>query len=58
VIEDAPPGIAVAGAGRHVIGVATMYPAERLDAADTVFAALERIGVEVNGDRVRLTILD
>jgi sugar-phosphatase len=55
VIEDAPPGIEAARAGKiPSIGVAQTYPARALAAADLVVARLADLRVSRSGGRLRL----
>ena len=56
VIEDAPAGIRAArAAGMKVIGLASTYPASKLQEADTVVAGLGQIEVAADGG-AKLTI--
>jgi mannitol-1-/sugar-/sorbitol-6-phosphatase len=57
VIEDAPAGIEAArNGGMRVIGVATTYPAARLEGADAVVARLSDLTIQPSGDQILITM--
>jgi sugar-phosphatase len=56
VIEDAPPGIEAAhNAGMGVIGIASTYPAERLQDADAVVERLNDLTIDASGEQILMT---
>jgi sugar-phosphatase len=56
VIEDAPAGIEAAhNAGMVVIGIASTYPADRLEDADAVVERLNDLTIDVSGEQILIT---
>jgi mannitol-1-/sugar-/sorbitol-6-phosphatase len=57
VIEDAPPGIVSArAAGIKVIAIKTTYKADVLGSADFVVEDLSKVGVQVVGDALKVSV--